>query len=265
MTNNDNVPPRGATTLVPMSSALHLVEDDGSERRRAGLRRLLERKNITATDLARTIGLPTPNALYNFLNGRTASLSLETVERILSAHPDVSFHDLVGLKAPAPGRRHRPSPGLLVTVELCSGVWRPQIELPAEAWCPAPLMSHGLSDDTPLFAARVRSPGAELLYPDGSVLLCRLLAVNSPLPPDGARVVVLRRRRSKVELTVRELRSAGGEVWLWPCSTDPQHQTPLQLGEASSDTSATDDVGPAVTLLGAVIASWQPEPTTRPK
>jgi hypothetical protein len=153
-----------------------------------------------------------------------------------------------------------------VTVELCCGVWRPQIELPAEAWCPAPLMSNGASDDGALFAARVRSPGAELLYPDGSVLLCRRLSTENSVPPDGARVVVLRRRRSKVEVTVRQLRCAGGEAWLWPCSTHPQHQMPVLLGEAqcSASASATDDVAPTVILLGAVIASWQPEPTTRP-
>jgi hypothetical protein len=51
-------------------------------------------------------------------------------------------------------------------------------------------------------------------YPDGSVLLCRRLVTENSVPPDGARIVVLRRRRSKVELMVRQLRSAGGEAWL---------------------------------------------------
>ena len=231
-----------------------------ADRRRAGLRQLLAAKTITCSELAREIGLPNGNILFNFLNGRSASLSLETIERILTAHPDVSFHDLVGLRPPGQSR-HRPAPAdLMVTIELRAGLWRTQIHLPAVEWRTAPFLPPRGTTSDELFAARVSYPGAERLYPEGSVLLCRHLATGSPMQPEGAHVVTVKRWRAKMELTVRELRHADGEAWLWPCSTNPRLQQPSRPSAAWSDLSQSSANASAVVLLGVVIASWQPAP-----
>ena len=98
-------------------------------------------------------------------------------------------------------------------------------------------------------------PGADLLYPDGSILLChRLVAPNSDLIA-GARYIVQRCRRGKLELTVRELRRVDGQAWLWPCSTKPDHHEPLRLETVDAATCGT------VAIIGIVVASWQPERT----
>jgi len=241
-----------------------LTNTNDATRRRAGLRQLLTTKRTTCSELAREIGLPTPNALFNFLNGHSASLSLETIERILTAHPDMSFHDLVGLKPLAPAGRNCGPNSLIVTIELCAAVRRSQVELPAEEWTPAPLLAPQRSDSADLFAARVRYPGAEQLYPNGSVLLCRRLGNDSPTPPDGTHVIVVHRRRANVKVTLRNLHRANGEVWLWPCSTHPHHQKPLQLCKASPGPDDAAQSSSEVILLGEVIASWQPAPTDPP-
>ena len=68
-----------------------------AEARRAALRQLLRDNNFTPTQLARKAGLPRANALYNFLNGRSASLSVITLAQIGAALPWV---DLTGLVLP---------------------------------------------------------------------------------------------------------------------------------------------------------------------
>ena len=45
----------------------------------ATLRRFLARHDMTPTDLALRAGMNTPNAIYNFLKGRSDSLSQRTI------------------------------------------------------------------------------------------------------------------------------------------------------------------------------------------
>lgn len=66
------------------------------ERRRGGLSGALELYRLTPAELAKRAGLPSPNLIYNFLKGYSEALSLETVERILTALPSLSFDQLVG-------------------------------------------------------------------------------------------------------------------------------------------------------------------------
>jgi len=64
-------------------------------------------------------------------------------------------------------------------------------------------------------------------------------------------VVVRRESGSKVEMTVRQIRSGpDGVPVLWPDSTDPEHQTPLRLagdeeGGARIVAFALDFISPA--------------------
>ena len=71
--------------------------EHAAEARRAALRRLLRENNFTPAQLARQAGLRRANLLYNFLNGRSASLSVITLAQIGAALPWV---DLTGLILP---------------------------------------------------------------------------------------------------------------------------------------------------------------------
>ena len=71
-------------------------DSDASVRRREGLRALLTLYRITPRALAHLTGLPSANAIYNFLHGRSAALSLATIEAILIAFPEFTFEELTG-------------------------------------------------------------------------------------------------------------------------------------------------------------------------
>lgn len=87
-----------------------------AEARRYVLREILAQNGLTVTALARRAGLPSPNALYNFLNGRTLSLSANSLAAIRAALPHVDLTGLVvgNLGAPA---SEPPAPPLALTYE----------------------------------------------------------------------------------------------------------------------------------------------------
>jgi len=251
---------------ISRATIMNIQSASAADRRRAGLRVLLDVKQINPTDLSKELGLISPNALFNFLNGFSNSLSLETVERILTQYPDFHFLDLVGIPRKRSGA-HSIGGGeeaaanrLTVSIEAVCGVWRPQLQLPVGEWRSLSLPLRKVNADHPYFGVRVRTPGAELLYPDSTILVCRRLLADELAGVSGARYIVQHRRRSKIEITVRELRLWDGQAWLWPCSTDPNHQQPFRLG-APSDTEAPATVDTdTIALAGIVTASWQPEP-----
>jgi hypothetical protein len=76
------------------------------------------------------------------------------------------------------------------------------------------------------YAARVRHPGGEQLFPDGTILTCLPLQQFQGELATGKRVILQRVHAKKVELTVRELEVTDDRAWLWPRSTHPAHQQP---------------------------------------
>lgn len=113
------------------------VAATNAQRRRFALALLLRELHLTPTELARMVGCK-PNALYNFLNGHSAALSLDTIERILRALPTVTFEDLVGWSprtSPPRDPCARPAPHLTelsITVEVSAGSWRKRFTLTPE-------------------------------------------------------------------------------------------------------------------------------------
>lgn len=66
-----------------------------AEARREALRRLMAREGLSCTELARRAGFPSPNRLYNFLRGRSLSLSTDTLACILAVLPQANLVELV--------------------------------------------------------------------------------------------------------------------------------------------------------------------------
>ena len=65
-----------------------------AERLRGNLIRLVTRRGTNLGCLARACGMPSANALYNFLGGRSRSLSMATLQRLVAAL-DVSMDELL--------------------------------------------------------------------------------------------------------------------------------------------------------------------------
>ena len=207
-----------------------------ANRWRDALRWLLTKHRLLPADLARRIGAPNPNLIYNFLSGRSHSLSQETLERICAALPGTEMCDLFG---PA---RLRPATCLIVA-EAVAGAVQDSFMLP-------PALQHLMSlpgawgHSPELFGVRVGLPGAGRLYRAGSLLLCRPYdgGGGSDLAA-GCRVIVQQPLGAGVEVTVRELalRPAPGR----PAADPDALRWPAH---------------PSICLAGIVIASWQPEP-----
>jgi transcriptional regulator with XRE-family HTH domain len=93
----------------------------------------------------------------------------------------------------------------------------------------------------------LRGTSMNRIYADGSIILISRTEKKSK-PKPGQRVLVIRRNKAdKVEATLKEYAvDADGTEWLWPRSSDPRYQAPLEL----KSTREMD-----VTIAGVVMAS----------
>ena len=237
----------------------------GGQTRRDALRAVLARLDITPTELARRAGLTNANSFFNFFNGRSASLSQATQDKILVALPGVTQEELTGrLPTDAPHRASSlwaASPGKwpVLTCEAESGVWRRSAKLPPEKWLMVPMPKDLPSPGPAAFAVRLKGVGADRLYPSGTIAVCVPL---SEIPVrNGCRVLVHREGGRRHELTLRELVLGEGKAWLWPRSSHPEHQVPITvpwpLYEPVTTLIGVNEV--LLSIEGVVTATWQPE------
>ena len=224
-------------TTAPTLSIFQRTADNAPARREM-FRRFLYENGLNPTDLAKQLGLPTPNSFYNFLGGRSQSLSQGLLEMIQQNYPMLQV-------PPQPGGGPT-VPSCPVVAMAATGVEQRCFrsgDLPATVvMMPVPIPY----PHSELFGVRVEGEGAARFYPGGTVLVCVGLAQGTRTPPARSRLVVTRRLNAGIEVSIREHRPHGGHVWLWSGSNHPDHQTPL----------TPEDVN----IEGIVLASWQPEP-----
>jgi len=237
-----------------------------AQRRRRALQEFLLARQMSFADLARSLGLATANAFYNFTNGRSDCLSLPMIERILDAYPAATFEELTG----RPGRSRAPARPrqvanwvphvIVVRMEARAGQWRRSAELPQDRLVLLPLPQPARSAGADAFGVVVAAPGAEQVYPVGALLVVRPYKGRGHLP-EGTRVIVHRHRGHKVEVTVRETRFLDGALWLASCSTEMEHQEPLRPTPPPSRRQAATDV---VDIAGVVVWALVPEKGIKP-
>ncbi|WP_181168642.1 MULTISPECIES: helix-turn-helix domain-containing protein [unclassified Mesorhizobium] len=142
----------------------------------------------------------------------------------------------------------------MVTVvgELCAGDWREAIEWDHDDQYKVPALLDPDMPGYPLQGYIVRGTSMNNYYPDGAVVFVAATIANGLRPVHGDHVIVTRRdRQGLVEASLKEyVLGEDGVRWLWPRSSDPQHQAPLQYGGAEE-----------VTITGIVQASF----ITRPR
>ena len=146
--------------------------------------------------------------------------------------------------APIPGG-FQPVPVSQVSVhgEVEAGVWREAVEWPEAERFTVSFLA-GPYDHLPRFGLRVRGPSMDLIYPEGSVVVCVPYINLGRQPRSGERVVVERSRGGLVEATVKELEiTAEGQCLLWPRSTHPRYQQPIAIDSANLPWGLAD--GPA--------------------
>lgn len=135
-----------------------------------------------------------------------------------------------------------------ITGNLQAGQWAEATDLPIDEQTeiPAPLSPEW--DDVDIHARVVVGSSMNLYYPDGSVVYIAPLTSLGRTPKSGERVVVQRVGADGMyEATLKEyIVDESGKVWLWPRSTDPEHQAPIRYAER----------GKSVSILGVVVASF---------
>ena len=236
-----------------------------AQARRDALRAVLTRLDLTPSELARRAGLSNANSFFNFFNGRSASLSQATQDKILAALPGVTQEELTGrLAADATHQASSlwaVSPGKwpMLTCEAEAGVWRRSAKLPPEKWLMVPIPKGLLAPEPAAFAVRLKGAGADRLYLPGTIAVCVPLS-EVPLRT-GCRVLVHREGGRRHELTLRELVLGEGRAWLWPRSSHPEHQVPIvvpwPLYEPVTTVIGLNEV--QLSIEGVVTATWQPE------
>jgi hypothetical protein len=269
MTTITNQP--GGDTPVPASKArftadARRADSPQAEIRRNALRRFLKERQLSVTELARRAQMPTPNALYNHLHGGSASLSQTTIEQILTAFPDATLADITGIRGPgsaampaaAAAASASPARPFLVPVVAETGTTPTDQPAAAEPAMQVPVPVGTVPPGPDLFSIRVAAAGAEHLFALGSLLVCQRLRDDVEDLPDGTLVILRARRDGNTRVDVREAEHFNGRLWLWRRSTHPDLQQPLP-GPTPLTAPTRVSGGETITILGVVVASWQPE------
>ena len=214
------------------------------EDKREILRRFMQERKLKPAPWAKAASVNV-NALYNFLNGLSQSLSPDTYAK-LARVAEVPAWRLSGEQP------ETPSPTTVWVAGLVeAGNWREAIEwdrsLSYAVDVPVPLRFRGKAR-----ALEVRGRSMDMVYAPGSVVIWVEL-LDFRAPRDGDRVIVYAYRDDDtIEATVKELRVDGTDRWLWPRSTDPTQQQPVNTGSPGEHIRSIE-------IKGIVIGSYRPE------
>lgn len=215
-----------------------------AKKRRALVESTMTAKNISAAEWARRAGVAS-GTLYNFLKGRSTSLSARTIELLARAVQVPSSSLMLDAERP----RTLAVEGILIRGEVQAGSWLESAEWPASDWrevgvpgVPAPYKEVS-------FGMIVSGPSMNEVYPDGSIVVCVPLMDFHREPRLGDRVIVQRERAGLYEITVKELALVDGRPALIPRSNNPAHQKAIPIDEGE------------VEIRAIVIGSYRPEAT----
>jgi len=167
---------------------------------------------------------------------------------LLDSLAELYLCDISDLLDASPG----PLKSITVKGSVQAGAWVESMEWDRDDWYTIKAPQDTRYGGIPRYGVEVRGPSMDLLYPQGTVLICVRFIDLDVEPQHGQRVVVARRQANGlVEATVKEFqKDADGHTWLVPKSTHPQHQVPIPLNDGSTE---------EVEIIALVIGSYRPE------
>lgn len=189
----------------------------------------LEELGKSKAGLADAVGLPRPR-ITDILRGDRAVKASEIppMARYLELDPGYVLLRVTSKEVLEPVEL--PFIQLEIRGAVQAGLWAPAIEWPPDEWevvaVPRP------DGHRRYFGLKVKGPSMNLVYPEGTILVCVPMAEYHHALGDGDHVIVQRRDNASdmVEGTVKEIRrDDAGRAWLWPRSDHPEHQAPIEL------------------------------------
>ncbi|MEQ8588600.1 MAG: hypothetical protein RLO01_09085 [Thalassobaculaceae bacterium] len=228
-----------------------------AEHRRRALRRFIDAHNTNPREMAVRAGFKNANAIYNFLAGRSLSLSTETYEALVATVPGATMADILG-----EGSLSSSSDMCPVTVKSLAEVsrWRESADLlPFDQFRTA--FPIPLSSGRGAFGLRMGDRSMSQVYPRSSLLLARTIeSYDQDLDP-GVRLVLHRFRSGLVEVSVRELvEDTDGGLGLTLRSDDLMLSAYLPLGDGWREGSRFDAGSESkAQVTGVIVGCFIPE------
>ena len=223
--------------------------------RREALKKALAAANMTPSEAAHQAGYTTANAIFNFLNERSKSLSQETIERLARVIPGATIASLTGNEATSvPTAAVQ---GLVVRSIAQAGKMRESFDLRKKDQYEELMPIQPGYQRSGAFGVQVEAPGAERLFPNGTILVCVPAPQFKEPLRTGILAIVQRIQGKLIEITVKELVVVDGKAWLWPRSDHPEHQAPTMMPwPFTNDIWRTDTGRFAITAV--VIGNYSP-------
>lgn len=232
------------TAICPAQITLRVMERTPDERREI-LRQFIQEQGLKISRWAKLSGVD-KNSVYNFLNGHSKALDPRTYAK-LARTAEVPVWRISG-ESPEPQ-----SPTVIwVSGSVEAGAFREAVEWDRSRWYPV---------DVPVperfrrraKALEVRGNSMDLEYKPGAIVIWVDFLDYRP-PRDGDHVIAYTYRgdgHAEVEATVKELRvDDEGKRWLWPRSSKPEHQLPI-------DTDNPPEGIRSIEIKGIVIGDYR--------
>ncbi|MEC9268516.1 MAG: LexA family transcriptional regulator [Pseudomonadota bacterium] len=215
----------------------------------------LKELGLNQTALASALGVEQPR--ISEIIGNRRRLRLEEVPAFADVL-QMSQEEIIRLMAPE--NRHGnvsslPQPETTVVMivgKVKAGFWMSVEENVVDADGYIPVSTSAIPADKSTFALRVEGDSMNRLFGDGDILICVPLAEFDRGLVSGMPVIVDRFENGQVESTVKEYEIRDdGSVYLWPRSTNPEHQAPIRFDNVPD---RYDDGGyPPVSIRAVVL------------
>lgn len=200
---------------------------------------LRKQANLTQAELAKQVGVhQTAISKYELGDDIPGGAILTRLASLLNVEPNEITG--VGVDARAPTGRK-----VEVVGEIAAGAWVETVELDDKFYTTVPGLPSRF-DKVPLQGFVVKGDSMNMLYPDGSIVYVAPIGAVSGWPKSGQVVMVMSHNQGLTEATLKEYVSDATGKWLWPRSTSPLHQAPVDYRNAG---------GEEVVVTGVVVAA----------
>lgn len=222
-----------------------VTEEQGKRLKELRIKRGFER----AADAARAYGWPVTT--YQAHENGSRGLKLDIARRYAKAFNSSAAYILTGAnKTNGDGTPSVNSVAHLpVRARVAAGNFRYDEPVADEGFF-VPFVPRGDIPASAQYAVIVDGPSVNKRIPDGAFAICAMFDSVPGGAQHGSLVHVVRERAGLHEHTIKELRYSRDGMTLFPVSTDPRHQEPIQLGTGEADE--------LVRIEGVVIGIYQP-------